>query len=48
MVSRYAVATNKIRAELSYVPQETFESGIAKTINLYLVNEAWWRPLEKA
>jgi dTDP-glucose 4,6-dehydratase len=45
---RYAVGTDKIRTELGYVPQETFETGIAKTIKWYLVNEAWWRPLKKA
>ena len=45
---RYAVGTDKIRSELGYVPQETFETGIAKTIKWYLANEAWWRPLIKA
>ena len=45
---RYAVGTDKIRAELGYVPQETFQTGIAKTIKWYLANEAWWRPLKKA
>lgn len=45
---RYAVGTDKIRTELGYVPQETFETGIAKTIQWYLANEAWWRPLKKA
>jgi len=44
---RYAVGTDKIRAELGYVPQETFQTGIAKTIKWYLANEAWWRPLQK-
>jgi len=44
---RYAVGTDKIRAELGYVPQETFETGITKTIRWYLANEAWWRPLKK-
>lgn len=45
---RYAVGTDKIRTELGYVPQETFETGIVKTIQWYLANEAWWRPLKKA
>ena len=44
---RYAVGTDKIRAELGYAPQETFETGIAKTITWYLAHEAWWRPLKK-
>ena len=44
---RYAVGTEKIQAELGYQPQETFETGIRKTIAWYLDNEAWWRPLKK-
>lgn len=44
---RYAVGTEKIRSELGYKPQETFETGIRKTINWYLNNEAWWRPLQE-
>ncbi len=44
---RYAVGTEKIQAELGYQPQETFETGIRKTIQWYLDNEAWWRLLKK-
>lgn len=43
---RYAVGTNKIQHDLGYQPQETFETGIRKTINWYLANEPWWRPLK--
>lgn len=44
---RYAIDTSKIERELGFVPTETFESGLAKTIDWYLDNEAWWRPLVK-
>jgi hypothetical protein len=44
---RYAVGTEKIQSELGYQPQETFQTGIAKTIKWYLANESWWRPLKK-
>jgi dTDP-glucose 4,6-dehydratase len=38
---RYAMDATKIRNELGWVPKETFESGIRKTIQWYLDNEAW-------
>lgn len=38
---RYAMNTAKIEAELDWRPKETFESGIRKTIQWYLDNEAW-------
>lgn len=40
---RYAINAYKARRELGYVPQETFESGIRKTLAWYLDNEGWWR-----
>ncbi|MBA6413848.1 dTDP-glucose 4,6-dehydratase [Parahaliea sp. F7430] len=42
---RYAIDAAKISNELGYSPVETFETGIAKTLDWYLANEAWWRPL---
>ncbi|WP_265555869.1 dTDP-glucose 4,6-dehydratase [Serratia grimesii] len=39
---RYAIDAAKIDAELGWKPQETFESGIRKTVEWYLANEAWW------
>ena len=45
---RYAIDASRIAAELDWTPQETFESGIRKTVEWYLENEAWWRPLVKA
>ena len=45
---RYAIDASRIRDELGWEPQETFESGIAKTVAWYLANEDWWRPLVEA
>lgn len=38
---RYAVDASKIKRELGWKPEETFETGIRKTIRWYLDNEAW-------
>lgn len=40
---RYAIDAKKIFNELGWKPQETFESGIRKTVEWYLANETWWR-----
>jgi dTDP-glucose 4,6-dehydratase len=42
---RYAIDATKSTQELSYVPVESFQSGIEKTLDWYLDNESWWRPL---
>ena len=38
---RYAIDANKIAAELGWMPEDTFESGIKKTIDWYLKNLSW-------
>ncbi|MCV2533344.1 dTDP-glucose 4,6-dehydratase [Enterobacter wuhouensis] len=38
---RYAIDAQKISAELGWKPQETFESGIRKTVEWYLNNQEW-------
>ena len=38
---RYAIDANKIQRELGWLPQETFESGIRKTVQWYLDNPIW-------
>ena len=38
---RYAIDASKIGAELNWLPEETFESGIRKTIEWYLSHEDW-------
>lgn len=40
---RYAIDASKIKRELGWVPQETFESGLRKTVEWYLANEDWWQ-----
>ena len=45
---RYAIDASRIGDELGWTPAETFETGIAKTIDWYLANEDWWRPLVAA
>jgi len=42
---RYAIDAGRISQELGYAPAETFETGIRRTIDWYLANEGWWRPL---
>ncbi|WP_294289864.1 dTDP-glucose 4,6-dehydratase [uncultured Sphingomonas sp.] len=45
---RYAIDASRIGDELGWHPAETFETGIAKTVDWYLANEDWWRPLVAA
>jgi len=45
---RYAIDAGKAASELDFSPRETFESGIARTIDWYLDNAAWWQPLLQA
>ncbi|MCY1434790.1 dTDP-glucose 4,6-dehydratase 2 [compost metagenome] len=40
---RYAIDASKIARELGWEPQETFESGIRKTVQWYLDNRQWWQ-----
>lgn len=42
---RYAIDPTRIREELSWRPSVTLEQGLARTVDWYLENEAWWRPL---
>jgi dTDP-glucose 4,6-dehydratase len=39
---RYAIDASKIAAELKWTPQESFESGLRKTVEWYLANRSWW------
>ena len=43
---RYAIDASKIERELGWVPQETFESGIRKTVEWYLANPSWWQRIK--
>jgi len=44
---RYAIDPSRIERELGWRASETFESGLARTVDWYLANEAWWRPLRE-
>ncbi|MFP1908926.1 dTDP-glucose 4,6-dehydratase [Lonsdalea quercina] len=39
---RYAIDASKIARELGWKPQETFDSGISKTVEWYLTHREWW------
>jgi dTDP-glucose 4,6-dehydratase len=39
---RYAIDGSKIKRELGWVPEQTFETGLRKTVQWYLDNEFWW------
>ncbi|WP_336973394.1 dTDP-glucose 4,6-dehydratase [Alcaligenes sp. PF14] len=39
---RYAIDASKIRAELGWHPQESFDTGLRKTVLWYLENTSWW------
>jgi dTDP-glucose 4,6-dehydratase len=43
---RYAIDASKIERELGWEPQETFESGIRKTVEWYLDNQAWCKHVQ--
>lgn len=43
---RYAIDASKIKKELGWVPQETFETGIMKTVEWYLSNKEWCQHIQ--
>ena len=40
---RYAVDASKIEHDLGWLPEETFESGLRKTVKWYIDNSSWWQ-----
>ena len=40
---RYAIDAGKIERELGWVPEESFETGLRKTVQWYLDNRHWWQ-----
>jgi dTDP-glucose 4,6-dehydratase len=42
---RYAIDARKLEDELGWRARENFDTGIRKTVEWYLENETWWRPL---
>ncbi|HEV2596322.1 MAG TPA: dTDP-glucose 4,6-dehydratase [Sphingomicrobium sp.] len=45
--ARYAIDATKLENELGWRAQENFDTGIEKTVQWYLDNEWWWRPLRE-
>jgi dTDP-glucose 4,6-dehydratase len=45
---RYAIDPAKIETELGWRPEIDFKTGMARTIDWYLANPSWWRPLRSA
>ena len=43
---RYAIDASKIQQELGWVPEETFETGIRKTVQWYLDNQQWCKNVQ--
>ncbi|MDQ7990885.1 MAG: dTDP-glucose 4,6-dehydratase [Candidatus Dactylopiibacterium sp.] len=43
---RYAIDARKIERELGWRPAETFQTGIRKTVEWYLANQAWVRDVQ--
>ena len=44
---RYAIDPNKLCGELGWKPLENFDTGIRKTVEWYLDNEWWWKPIHE-
>jgi dTDP-glucose 4,6-dehydratase len=44
---RYAIDPSKIESELGWRPQHSFESALEHTIDWYLANDWWWRPIRE-
>ncbi|MDX8353092.1 dTDP-glucose 4,6-dehydratase [Cognatiyoonia sp. IB215182] len=42
---RYAIDPSRMRDGLGWRPSLTLDEGLAKTVDWYLANESWWRPL---
>jgi dTDP-glucose 4,6-dehydratase len=42
---RYAIDAGKIRRELGWEPQVTFDEGIGRTVDWYLERRDWWEPI---
>ncbi len=42
---RYAIDPARIRTELGWRPSVTLDQGLERTVDWYLANEGWWRPL---
>jgi dTDP-glucose 4,6-dehydratase len=44
---RYAIDSAKLRTELGWQPEVTFEEGLASTVDWYFAHEDWWRRIRE-
>jgi dTDP-glucose 4,6-dehydratase len=44
---RYAMDSSKLERDLGWIPNESFETGLARTIDWYLANRWWWEPIRQ-
>jgi dTDP-glucose 4,6-dehydratase len=44
--ARYAIDPTRIRTELGWRPSVTLDQGLKRTVEWFLANESWWRPLQ--
>lgn len=44
---RYAIDPTRMNTEMGWHPSVTVEEGLAKTVDWYLANEDWWKPLQE-
>jgi dTDP-glucose 4,6-dehydratase len=42
---RYSLDSSKMRSELSWKPRHSFEKALKETVDWYVRNESWWKPL---
>jgi dTDP-glucose 4,6-dehydratase len=42
---RYAIGCDKLTGELGMTAQTALAGGLARTVDWYIANEAWWRPI---
>jgi dTDP-glucose 4,6-dehydratase len=42
---RYAIDFSKLKSELGWAPQHSFEQGLSATVQWYIENRSWWEPL---
>jgi dTDP-glucose 4,6-dehydratase len=43
---RYLLDSSKLRRELDWEPEIEFAGGLRETVDWYVANQEWWRPLK--
>jgi len=44
---RYAIDASKLKRDLGWTPAHDFDSGLEATVDWYLANDWWWRPIQE-